>query len=378
MRCPSSRASRSTIGEAQPEALAGACRILLEAMELLEDLAPPLRCDAPSGVDHLEPHPVAAPPAPDDDAPAIRVADRVGDQVLQDARQQHGIAAHHEMRRHHAQSQPLAAACGWNSASSRCSRGRSATSVTLTSMTPASSRETSSRESNISSSAHVESWIFVDQLARLGLVHAIVERTDEQSERVQGLAEIVARRGEEARLGDVRAVGFLLRRAEHLHAFLPALDDLGVTEARQLARCLLGDGREQRDVRRGVDVARALRPEAEEGGDLRSPVQAGHERRTQRRERIAAAVAGGRLQDEHGCGAVLDPCKQRARAVDDGRRPDAAHRGGDEGVAGSRVERQSLGTQQVPGPLGDQRHHGARPAHDARSRSSCCIPRSNA
>src|SRR5262245_65942650 len=94
--------------ESEPESFPGASRIGLDAVELPETPAPPPGRDAAPRVGHLEADLAAATPAPDDDPSPVGVADRIGDEILHDARQQDGIAPDGEARGHHPQPQPLA------------------------------------------------------------------------------------------------------------------------------------------------------------------------------------------------------------------------------------------------------------------------------
>ena len=98
-------------GEAEPEALAAALA-LLEAVELEEDVAELAFRDAGAGVPDLDDDVAPAPAAAEEDAAADRVAQGVGEEVLQDAAQQRRVAAHGGGAGHRAERQALGAGEG--------------------------------------------------------------------------------------------------------------------------------------------------------------------------------------------------------------------------------------------------------------------------
>jgi hypothetical protein len=88
--------------QAEPEAPAG-IGLGLEAMKFLEDIGEaPLR-NTGAGIPDIDAQRRAAPAAADQNAPPHRVAQRIGKEILQDAAQQSGIAAHCETRGDHAE-----------------------------------------------------------------------------------------------------------------------------------------------------------------------------------------------------------------------------------------------------------------------------------
>src|SRR3546814_12291777 len=72
-------------------------------MELLEDPPALLLRDADPGIPDLDAQLAVAAPAPEQDAPFRRIADRVGQQVAENALEQMRIAVDHLAGRHHAQ-----------------------------------------------------------------------------------------------------------------------------------------------------------------------------------------------------------------------------------------------------------------------------------
>src|SRR3546814_10936178 len=72
-------------------------------MELLEDPPALLLRDADPGIPDLDAQLAVAAPAPEQDAPFRRIADRVGQQFAENALEQMRIAVDHLAGRHHAQ-----------------------------------------------------------------------------------------------------------------------------------------------------------------------------------------------------------------------------------------------------------------------------------
>src|SRR3546814_7398114 len=84
-------------------AAASLARRIVELMELLEDPPALLLRDADPGIPDLDAQLAVAAPAPEQDAPFRRIADRVGQQVAENALEQMRIAVDHLAGRHHAQ-----------------------------------------------------------------------------------------------------------------------------------------------------------------------------------------------------------------------------------------------------------------------------------
>ena len=95
--------------EPQPEAQAGAAFFgaAVELAEVVEDPALIGLGNAGAAVPDLEPHDPAVPAASDEDAPLVGIANRIGNQIVEDPFEQAGVAAHHQVRRHEPQLEPL-------------------------------------------------------------------------------------------------------------------------------------------------------------------------------------------------------------------------------------------------------------------------------
>ncbi len=78
----------------QPKPLLAPRRSLVQALELLEDALPVFAGDARSGVPDLDPQHAAAAARGQQNAAGLRVAQRVGQQVLQHPPQQPAVAAY--------------------------------------------------------------------------------------------------------------------------------------------------------------------------------------------------------------------------------------------------------------------------------------------
>src|SRR3546814_499093 len=90
-------------GQTESGAAASLARRIVELMELLEDPPALLLRDADPGIPDLDAQLAVAAPAPEQDAPFRRIADRVGQQVAENALEQMRIAVDHLAGRHHAQ-----------------------------------------------------------------------------------------------------------------------------------------------------------------------------------------------------------------------------------------------------------------------------------
>ena len=243
---------RHALDDRQPEAeparhLGG----LVEALELLEDELLLRGRNAEAGVPDLQRDAGAAPPRAHQHAPARRVFDRIRDQVLQDAAQEPAVRAHGEGRRHDAQLDSLVP------------RHR----LELAPHLPEQLVEGDARPLRLHG-AGVEprdveqrGQDLLDRIERgvdvLGqdgvaaLARPLDQRAGIKAGRVEGLQDVVAGGGEEARLRDVGLVGFGLgggeRRVEArqllgalAHALLEQLVGAG---ARILGRHRVGDVR---------------------------------------------------------------------------------------------------------------------------------------
>ena len=145
----------------------------------------------------------------DDDSAAPRVAQRIGNEIAQDPLEQPGVGddGGRGLRRREGRGRArrLRREVGDSDATSGGSRRRR---PSCGCSAPASSRDRSSSCANSSSSASIDEWMLATagplRVPRLGR-----ERGDEQSDRMQRLAQVMARRGKELALG---AVGGLRRQ----------------------------------------------------------------------------------------------------------------------------------------------------------------------
>ena len=231
-------------------------RRTIEPAELVEDRALVLLRNARPRVPDLDLCEVAASPAADEHATALRVAQRIRDEVLQDATQQHAIAPDTAPRAREAQ--PQAAPC------------RQRNELPLEVLERLRNREVGNVGAHRAAFEpgdveHVVEHLLgcahraVDALGDLGdggIVRALAQRRGEEPRGVQRLQQVVARRGDEAALGGVRFLGLPLcvllrgeRRLEFAGSLLhPLLEGLLGLEQRQLGALELGDVVVGRDV----------------------------------------------------------------------------------------------------------------------------------
>ena len=94
-------------GQAQPQSAIGRAAFGVEPVKLIEDALLLVGRDADPGIPHGDAQPGPRAPAAQQHGPAARVAHRVGDQVAEDALEQHWIAGHPGVARANAQLQPL-------------------------------------------------------------------------------------------------------------------------------------------------------------------------------------------------------------------------------------------------------------------------------
>ena len=155
---------------------------------------------------------LAAAARADEHAARPGVAERVGDQVAQDALDQHRVAE--EIERWSARirkRRPRSNASGSKSIRRRSSIGASSKWVGFALSTPESILEMSSSSLNRPSSASTEALMLFTTLQHLGVARLLGERRGEQAHRVQRLAQVVAGGGEELGLGAVRDLGVVPR-----------------------------------------------------------------------------------------------------------------------------------------------------------------------
>ena len=111
-------------------------------------------------------------------------------------------------------SRPFSRASGANSTSSRCSNSSMRKSAISGFIAPVSSREMSSSAVKISSTASSEASMFCTRSASSPAALALDQAGHVKPRRVERLQNVVARRGDEARLRDVGVVGFGLGALE--------------------------------------------------------------------------------------------------------------------------------------------------------------------
>ncbi len=219
---------RDAIGNRQAEAQALA--VVAETAELLEDQRAVGRRDAGPAVPDLDPRRGADAAHADHDAPAQRVAHCIGEEVLEHAPQQLRVAVEPDRRGHVAQHQAFLlreyAELGGQSAQQRVGAERlphrhQAAGVQARDVEQAGQQFLGRAECTVD---------VRERLAILRMHRPLRQRVHEQMRRVERLRQIVADRGEQARLGLVgllgRGAGARQRRSAFGHAQLQMLGDL--------------------------------------------------------------------------------------------------------------------------------------------------------
>ena len=194
------------LADRQPQAQAALAPVerLLVAVELVVDLPHVVFGDAGSGVPDLQRDVVAAYPHADHDAAFARIAQRVGQEVLQYPAQQAAVAAYRYRACVHAQLQ--ATPCG----DGRVLRGQFAQQFADIEVADLGVQATGVQTRDVQQA--VEQFLgraqrgvhaFAQVLAFLCLcivaLFAVAQCADEQTRRVQRLQHVVADRGQEAR-----------------------------------------------------------------------------------------------------------------------------------------------------------------------------------
>ena len=182
----------------------------LAAVELVEDARALLRCDAGTGVPDLQGDRPAASPAADDDAARRGVAQRVGDQVAQDALDQHRVGAQVHARRHDRERE--AAFERHRSevvrdAVEQLVRGQVGD---LGDHRPGVEPRDVEERREVGLEGVHRARDALHERALVRSVRVLGESGGEQADGVQRLPQVVARRGEEAALGDVGGLGGIL------------------------------------------------------------------------------------------------------------------------------------------------------------------------
>jgi hypothetical protein len=188
--------------------------------------------DADAAVDDLDRDARPAPARADDDAAAARVAQRVRGEVAQHALEELRVRLDGEPRRDEAQREAargrLDAELARELVEQR--RERHALAARVERARPRARQVDQLRELRLEPAeraAHAR-----DQRPKLVVAHALRERGDEQPERVQRLAQVVARGGEQLALAAVRGLGGGPRLDRGARARLELGDEVGVAVAR--------------------------------------------------------------------------------------------------------------------------------------------------
>ena len=98
-------------GEAEPETFRAPTGVIRQLIEFAEDLLLVALGDPDSAITDIDAHRASPPAHADDDATAGGVLDGVGQQIGDNALEQHEVAAHHELRVDAAQAEALLRCC---------------------------------------------------------------------------------------------------------------------------------------------------------------------------------------------------------------------------------------------------------------------------
>ena len=186
-----------------------------DLIEFAEDVLPLTSRDADAGVRHLDSQPIAAAAGTDHDAAALRIAHRVGNQIEQDALQQEAIAAHPGGAGQDAQTQRFRAGIGGEHilqlAQQRIDRKRGDVGL------DGAGIELGDVEQRVEQLVHRGDRRADpgDDPTPIGAGGVGIELGDEQTKRVQRLPQVVARRRQETRLGEIGELE-LPRALDHL------------------------------------------------------------------------------------------------------------------------------------------------------------------
>ncbi len=183
----------------------------LDLVELLEDAGPVLLRDADAGVAHLQDDAARAAARADQHPAGIGVADGVGHEVAQDALEEHRVGAHDDAGGDEAQREPLLLGrrgeVVGEAVEERLQRHGPRARIDRARVQPRDVEHLAEQRLQRADGAGDAAG----ELAALVVAGALGQRRGEESERVQRLAQVVARGGEEARLGEVGAVGLAAR-----------------------------------------------------------------------------------------------------------------------------------------------------------------------
>ncbi len=213
---------------------------IADLVELLEHARLLAFLDAAAGVPYLHAQSRADATA-DQDLAAVRVSNRVGDDVAQDPLEQDRIAVHERACRPHAQPQSLSRRLTLivlaDALHERLYRKRSAPDLDDTGI-EARDIEQAAEQSAQRADRGLD---MVEQPTRFAIHLMRAQRGDEQTHGMHRLPQVVARGGEEARLGNVGFFGERFLTTQILHQLLVLMsqpDRLGELPVR--SSCLFG------------------------------------------------------------------------------------------------------------------------------------------
>ncbi len=354
-------------GQAQPQALGAVALRIVELDELFEDVAQPARLDADAGIAHFEHHRVLASPRRHQHAAAPGISQRVADQVVEHAREHDFVAAHPRVRCAHAQRQRARLRGGREVPLD--ARQEGVDGQGLQACLFDAGVQPRDVEDGLEQRFHGLGGLVdaLDDVVQALAAGALGQQADQQGHRVQRLAQVMAGRGEEARLHRIglferaclggqrrHQAGVLVAEFDHAHEAAmkgPAIADQRPHQDRE-AGC---DAPVDRAPARGVDRgqrAQAGDLEAEQhGGVVRVEDAAGGADHAQREddEGFVGEVVGAHEQDATG------PSESERDAQTDVR-PEKA------GVAGAREQarEQELAEQHRAHQDGPRQQSGMR------------------
>ena len=201
-------------------------------VELFENARLQRERDSDAGVDDVDGDLRAAAAGADQHAPALGVANRVGDEIAHDALEQAPRRCARQGACRATRSASLfASACGRSSAATLANIGASATRAGVGVSAPASRRDRSRSCSNCASSAPTARWMLATSGCHCAPRARVDKRRDVQPERVQRLSQIMACCGQELALAAVRGFGRGARLVRRARLSLELLDEVEVLVA---------------------------------------------------------------------------------------------------------------------------------------------------
>src|SRR5882757_1661400 len=214
-------------GEPETKPLTTVAFRIVELVELVEHLVVPVGGNALAGIPHFDANLVAFTPNTQHDSTRIRVSHCVGEQIANQTGEQRRIALHEQRRLHYLEGQALLTGDGTVLEANLVEDGGERDSCYV--------RLDHPRVESRDVQEGVEQFLHrinrpadvADDLTLACRQRRLLERLDEQAERMQGLAQIVAGSGEESRLGNVRilrGVLLLTQLADQAQVLEPQVD----------------------------------------------------------------------------------------------------------------------------------------------------------